>query len=982
MVSDVVPASDFIGRQDELAILTSALDDAISGQGRIVMLAGEPGIGKTRIAHELVAQAEAKGAKVLWGWCYERQGAPPYWPWIQAIRSHSEKTDAELLRQELGAGLSEIAGILPELAIGTEQPEPPATSDPEQARFRLFVAISDFLTNIGASQPLAIVLDDLQWADESSLLLLEFIARNLTTNPIIVIGTYRDVEVGSRHPLAGTLGGLIREEVFQRINMTGLDRGEVGEFITSKSGIAAPDAAVDALHQRTEGNPLFVGEVVGSLSPEQLAEHNVWLDNIPDAVREVIIRRLSRLSDHCEQVVRNASVIGRDFDLPLLESLCGDLSETEFLDAFDEAVAARVIDSSPIIAQQFRFGHALIQQAIYEEFSPMRKMRIHATIADALEHRYQIGVEGHAAELAHHFAEAGTPDAREKAIDYSLIAGEYALSTFAYEQAFDHFTLALAFKEGQTVDDQTAQAIFGLGRAQTTVLPRHRLGEAHQNLLRAFDYYVETNNTAQIVAIGQFPIIALSEHAISTGLLAGRALELVPPDSLDAARLHGLYGRSQGMENGDNKTAQESFDKALAIAKREADISLEMSILLHATQVDSWHHDFQLAAERSQRAVDIALELSDLRGEVAARYFLSIATRTLGDIEGYKTQATNILEPAEKLHDRYWLAPAYSTAAMAFYFDGDSQSAKSLNDLGLAQMPMDPRVMLHRLFIEAVFGNREETEKFLERMEQIVANSEALANTANASLAFAAGVASNIFGSIERPDPANGAISAVLTSEFATPFFALWAKLGAALIAVANNDVAAAQEYYEEIKPSAGYLVVATSVDRVLGLLSRTFRELDQAVDHFEDASAFLRSGQIKPELAWNCYDYASALVQRNASGDRQQAGRLLGEASSMAAEMGITPLQEKVESLQANMGSRQTRSLDNPGGLTQREIEVLKLISGGMTDREIGEELFISIKTVGNHVSNILNKTDSANRTEAATFAARNDIVPEDEST
>jgi len=406
-------------------------------------------------------------------------------------------------------------------------------------------------------------------------------------------------------------------------------------------------------------------------------------------------------------VVRNASVIGRDFDLPLLESLCSDLSEQEFLDSFDESVAAQVIQSSPIMARQFKFGHALIQQTVYEEFSPMGKMRMHSTIADALEQRYETGVDGHAAKLAHHFAEAGTSDGKEKAISYSLIAGEYALSTFAYEQALNNFTRVLTFKNGRNVDDQTAQALFGLGRAQATLLPRDELGEAHHNLLKAFDYYVETKNTPQIVAIGEFPIIALNEHSIPTGSLAARALELVSPDSPEAARLHGLYGRTQGMEYANNKTAQESFDKALAIAKREGDLKLELTTLLNATQVDSWHHDFQLALERSQQAVEIAVSISDPRSEAAARYFLSIATRTLGDMVGYKTQAAKLLEPAEKLQDRYWLAPAYSTAAMSYYFDGDMESAMKYNNLGLAQMPMDPRVLLHRLFIEAVSGNQE-----------------------------------------------------------------------------------------------------------------------------------------------------------------------------------------------------------------------------------------------------------------------------------
>ena len=177
----------------------------------------------------------------------------------------------------------------------------------------------------------------------------------------------------------------------------------------------------------------------------------------------------------------------------------------------------------------------------------------------------------------------------------------------------------------------------------------------------------------------------------------------------------------------------------------------------------------------------------------------------------------------------------------------------------------------------------------------------------------------------------------------------------------------------------AGYLVVAVSVDRILGLLAKTLGDIDQAISHFEDASEFLRPGDIRPEIAWNCYDLAGTLLLRNTSGDRQHASELLDETVKLADEMEIGILKQKAVSLQDRLGTRQTRSLDNPGGLTQREIEVLQLISGGRTDREIGEELFISVKTVGNHVSNILNKTDSTNRTEAATFAARNGIVAED---
>ena len=200
----------FVGRRREMGELTSALDDAWSDQGGIVMLAGEPGIGKTRIAQELVAYAERQGAQALWGRCYEGEGTPPYWSWVQLLRSYVEQAKPERLRAEMGLGAAEITGILPELRDKLPDSPPPPSLEPEQARFRLFDAITTFLKNTARSQPLLLVLDDLHWADRPSLLLLEFIAGELMETRLLILGTYRDVEVARRHPLYQTLGDLLR----------------------------------------------------------------------------------------------------------------------------------------------------------------------------------------------------------------------------------------------------------------------------------------------------------------------------------------------------------------------------------------------------------------------------------------------------------------------------------------------------------------------------------------------------------------------------------------------------------------------------------------------------------------------------------------------------------------------------------------------------------------------------------------------------
>ncbi|MCH8095402.1 MAG: ATP-binding protein, partial [Chloroflexi bacterium] len=192
--------SGFVGRRQQMAELTAALDDSMSGQGRIVMLAGEPGIGKTRIAQELAAYAEQRGAQVLWGWCYEGEGAPPYWPWVQPMRAYVQQAAAEQLTAEMGPGAADIAEVVAEVRVKLPDLETPPVLEPEPARFRLFDSITTFLKNAAQRQPLMLVLDDLHWADRSSLLLLEFLAREIGTSSLLLVCSYRDVEVSRRHP--------------------------------------------------------------------------------------------------------------------------------------------------------------------------------------------------------------------------------------------------------------------------------------------------------------------------------------------------------------------------------------------------------------------------------------------------------------------------------------------------------------------------------------------------------------------------------------------------------------------------------------------------------------------------------------------------------------------------------------------------------------------------------------------------------------
>ena len=328
-------ARPFVGRQSEIDKLKEALDDALLGRGRIAMLVGEPGIGKTRTAKELASYAQRIGAQVLWGWCYEEEGGQPYWPWVNPIRAYIQQRDSEQLRSEMGLGAADIAEIIPELRSKLPDLEmPPALDSPEAARFRLFDSITSFLINTSQAQPLVIVLDDLHWADRPSLLLLQFLARQMAGSRILVVGCYRDVEISRLHPVSETMAQLSKEPVFQRQLLRGINERDTARFIELEAGMIPPPEVVETIYAQTEGNPFFLTEVVRLLSERgELGEENIGnLQDmkVPVGIREVVGQRLNRRSELCNRMLTIASVIGREFGHDLIARLLDKSPKTPF----------------------------------------------------------------------------------------------------------------------------------------------------------------------------------------------------------------------------------------------------------------------------------------------------------------------------------------------------------------------------------------------------------------------------------------------------------------------------------------------------------------------------------------------------------------------------------------------------------------------------------------------------------------------------
>jgi len=450
-----------VGRNGELGELVAGLDDAASGSGRLFLLAGEPGMGKSRLASEAAERARDRGFKVAWGRCWEAGGAPVYWPWVQSLRACVRGLGGEELRSRLGAGAPFVAQLVAEVAEILPDVGPPPPMAAEGGRFRLFDAVATFLRNAAAGQPLMLVLDDLHAADASSVLLLRFVARELGDARVLVLGACRDIEVDLGHPLAAALAELSREPTARHLRLLGLTKAGVGRLIQETAGVRAGDGVVAAVHRYTEGNPLFVEEVVRLLAAERRLDR---IDDpaglrlaIPEGIRAVIGLRVGRLPEACGKIVGLASVFGREFSLPALDRLSG-VPAGELLDILHDSIAARVVAEVPGAPGRLRFTHALIREVVYERIPAGQRVRLHQRAGEVLEALYRQDLDPHLAELAHHFFEAAPGGEAGKAVSYARRAGQRAIALVAYEEAARLFRMALAaLGPGQSPEEDRAR---------------------------------------------------------------------------------------------------------------------------------------------------------------------------------------------------------------------------------------------------------------------------------------------------------------------------------------------------------------------------------------------------------------------------------------------------------------------------------------------------------------------------------------------
>lgn len=818
------------------------------------------------------------------------------------------------MHSEIGAGAGSIAEIVEEIRERLPHSKPAPALEPEAARFRLFDAVMSLLRNIGRRQPVVLILDDLHWADQASLRLLEFVAGELKGVRLLLVGTYRDAEISRKHPLSRTLAELTRHGSILRMTLHGLSQEDVTRFIdTLLNGAAPPPGLVEAVYGQTEGNPLFVTEVVRLLVQEGRLRHagtsqeTSWSVRIPDGVREVIGRRLDRLSERCNQVLTIASVVGRQFTLSQLGQLIDDLPGDRLLEVLEEAITARVIEEVSGTVEQFQFTHALIGETLAGELSTTRRVRLHAQIGSALEALYGEDAAAYAAELAHHFAQAATVVGSEKLARYSALAGERAMAMHAYEEALGYFERALAAKESQPADAHTAAILFGLGRAQLATLERHRFVEAAATFRQAFETYVALGDAAGAVRVAErsFPHFPGVEDQM--GEVIERALKLAEPESKEAGHLLSRYGRVLGITQRDYRGAQAAFARSIAIAEKTGDVDLELRALANSMYVDFFHIEDRVAIEKGARIADLARRATDSEAEVIARYWFASCLRNVGEISRFGEAAAALLAPAERLRNRFWQAGALWFQETLCVFRGDWESARAFSDRGLMFTPTDIRLLTTRVVLEYESGNVAQGNAYRSRLLELMRVAPRGSRPEHALGAASIAMAASITLEHDHVDVAQAEAQTNLALQSSTPILNLSARLALAMIGFERRETALAAALYDDLRARSGILVVPTCVaaDRVLGRVAQTLRRLDDAIAHYSDAVDYcLRIGH-RPEQAWSAYDYAGALHERDATNDRTQARLLLDDALVNATELGMRPLRERVERLRARVGAQ-----------------------------------------------------------------------------
>jgi len=893
----------FVGREPERAELRQMLDRAAAGTGDVVLIAGEPGVGKSRLVEEVVAEAYPR-FRVLVGHCYESGRALPYMPWVELIETAMAETDPIEFRRLLGEEAPEFARLVPELR--RKLPDiPPAVELPaEQQRRYTFNSIRDYVTRVSGIQPRLLVLEDLHWADEPTLLLLEHLAERLSRIPCLIIGTHRDSPRDLTPQLIETMSRLVRKRQSRRLNLSRHSEQEVEALLLALGRQTPPEKVREVIFQETDGNVFFVEEVFRHLAeggrlldPEGRFRTDLSVDelDVPDNVRLVIERRLERLDQATLATLSAAAVAGRHLGFELWETI-SDVKGDDLIDALDEAERAGLLIARDTGGQEeYWFAHELIRQTLLTRLPAPRRRRLHRRVADAIEALSGDDLAEQAGTIAAHLIEAGSAGDPVRLFDHLVRAGQRPLISAAFEDAVRHLRRAASLAE-HVSPSQQADMLFHLGMAERGA---GHLDGAVDAWSQAIGISEELGDTATIRRLG--PVAAFSlvagGHLLESYALAQRALAALGDRAADeGGPLLAMSGFCLAFI-GDYEAGLEAVTRALDTAERLGDTVLAGHALV-------WKGGLHHAHMEGHEGVDCGLQAAEIIRPTGDLWYLAL---TLG-LTAFSLPSLGRLSDARRL----------------------AQEAGPLADRIGAHVT---RMHCGRALALADWcetGDLDELEAFARRDIQLCVDSglpweswgwswlgtadffrgdwdEAIVHAAKAVELSPPGVINGAEWALQLEYVAHArgrdeamTMMAARRAELPRPgqtagwgsYAILFGMLEALLVL---GERAAAAELYPLVcwcAERTGSVILMQPDERLLeraaGMAAAAGANWAVAEAHFTTALEQAQSFPHRPEQAQTRRVYADMLLRRDGAGDRERARRLLAEAEDLYQAMGM----------------------------------------------------------------------------------------------
>jgi tetratricopeptide (TPR) repeat protein len=885
-----VPGDAFVGRTLEIEILAAMAADARRGRGSVILVAGEPGIGKTRLVEEATDQAARSGMRVLWGSCWPGEGGPSFWPWIQVLRAYGRDPDSAAVLSGTSP-TDDVARLVPELFPEAAEPVEQAL-DPDQQRFRMFDSLATVLRKAGDARPLVVVLDDLHWADPSTLAFLGFVAREVRDTRILVTGTYREADVRPDHPL------LQLPHDVHRLTLAGLSPSDTGVLIAATIGRDPDPSLIETTHRRTGGNPFYIREIVRLLDRSGQA--------IPSTVREAVKASLATLSAETVRALSAASVAGPEFEAGVLARVIG--SEPAGVRALlDEAVGSRVALEKQRLVGRYGFAHELVRETLLEELGPAERAEMHGSIGEAIEAVAGPQLDSRLAQLAHHFLN-GRPEDRPKAVEYSIRAGHRALGQLLYAEAMDHFDRALDVSEDELV---RLDLLVMLGDAAVRAGQWPRATDAYMAAAEMARKLGRPEKLARAAlglgaGLGGFEVRLFDQRQID---LLEEALQALPEeDSALRAWVIARLAVALSFVGSDERRADLARE-AVAMARRVADpAALAYALSTYCDTIATpEHHEERMAA--SDEMVGLARQAGDRELELLAHRFRVEALFQAGDIARLDAEIETYARLAEVLRQpiSQWYVPLFrgARALMEGRFEDSERLARQALEMGERAQSTNSRMMADYTQLTEAFRQAGRFEDMEVQWQRFVEAFPEMASVAD-WIAFALATVGQGNQAKARADlerlTASGAVTALGGGGMWIVMTVFMAEVAAGV-----RSVPAAQALYEALRPFGPQFVIcgtagATygSVWRHLALLADVLGRLDEAAEHFERAIDAHRAAGALPYLAHSQREFAAMLLGRGGPGDREQGDRLLAEAIETYRRLGMEPWLRRAEGMTA----------------------------------------------------------------------------------